>query len=142
MGVQMGGITFRGRKYHEIMNASFNLYDRHFDRETLGDLSHYLVGDVVVVCFKGMHEKELAIVENCPDQTIGFGGHGLLHIMCVVVQRSHSIVWESTGKFVPLITASVVLEAQSGFWEDILRWVILDEKPAWIPDDWKEDHEV
>jgi hypothetical protein len=55
----------------------------------------------------------------------------LLQVKCVVVERHHAIVWKSVGQFEALTSCSVVLEAKDGYWEDVLKWVVLGHKPDW-----------
>jgi hypothetical protein len=127
----MAGITFRDRKYKRQLDASFSLWDGN----NLGDVSSYHVGDIVGVCFADLHEKQDAIKEHCPMGFDFFANDGFIQVLCVVVKRHHSIVWKSVGRFDSLTTCNVVLEAESGYWEDVLKWIVTNEKPKWIPDD-------
>lgn len=125
----MSGITFRDRKYGQSLDAGFYLKN--------GDLSQYQVGDVVGVCFGDQQEKQRSISKHCPVAFGDFygGSEGFVQVLCVVVQRTHSIVWKAIGRFDEITPCSVVLECKSGYWEDVLRWIVLGEQPDWIPDD-------
>jgi hypothetical protein len=120
----MSGIQFRGRKDHEHLDSSYNLWDG----EHLGDISSWHAGDTVAVCFAISKEQESLILDNTELPV----GSGLASVMCVVVRRSHSIIWRSVGRFESLITCSVLLEAESGQWEDVLRYIIFGK----MPDHW------
>ena len=126
----MAGITFRDRKHQRSIDADFTLYER----DQVGDVSTYQIGDVVGVCFADQHAKQKAIIKHCP---VGFGfnygDEGFIQVLCVVVQRHHSILWKSIGRFEEIPGCGIVLEAKSGYWEDVLRWIIVDEKPEWVP---------
>lgn len=127
----MAGITFRDRKYKRQLDAGFSLWDG----EKLGDVSNYQVGDVVGVCFADQQKKQDAIREHCPMGFDFWGNGGFIQVLCVVVKRTHSVAWKSVGRFDALITCNVVLEAESGYWEDVLKWIVLNERPEWIPED-------
>jgi len=127
----MPEIIFQDRKYGSSLDASFGLWDG----ERLADVSSYQVGDTVSVCFPDEREKQAAINENQPasgDYYFG-SGDGFIRVKCVVVRRSHSVVWKDTGKLQELMGMSIVLEAADGYWEDVLKWIMLGERPAWVP---------
>ncbi len=127
-------ISFRDRKNGRSLDASFFLSDgpKH------GDVSKWHVGDGVSVLFEIDRSMVDAINENVTSESgvranCDFGrDKGMVHVRCVVVQRHHACVWKEVGNLQDLGT-SVVLEAISGQWEDVLRWVVLDERPVWVP---------
>lgn len=88
-------------------------------------------GDNVSVCFPDQLQLIEDIRKDCPVGVDFYGSGDLLQVKCVVVERYHSVVWRSVGQFETLVSASVVLEAKDGFWEDILKWVVLGQKPEW-----------
>jgi hypothetical protein len=131
----MAGISFRDRQYRRHMDASFYLGSRGSSGPIVGNVSHWHIGDTVAVCFPGQRELITQVCRNCPHGFDFPNGGDLLQVLCTVVKRSHSIVWESVGRFDELTTCSVTLEAESGYWEDVLKWVILGQKPAWVSED-------
>lgn len=125
----MSGITFRYRKTHEHIDSSYYL----MSGKEMGDASAWFTGDSISVCFDGQGDKIKAITADCPGR-FDFNQHDddFLSIPCEVVKRHRSIIWRDVGRFEELITCSVTLEATSGYWEDVLLWVILNQKPEWI----------
>lgn len=127
----MSGITFQDRKDKKPLDASFTL----FNGEGIGDTSKYSIGDTVGVCFDNQKDKQDAIRQHGPREVKSVGDSGFIMVRCIVVKRHHSIVWQSIGRFRELISCSVVLEAESGFWEDVLKWIVIGTSPDWIPND-------
>lgn len=126
----MSSITFRGRKNHEQIDAAFFL----FDGEKLSDMATWMVGDRVAVCFDNQDAIIAQVRQHQPSQFDFLATDQFLQIPCVVCARHRSIVFTKTGRFSELtFSVSAVLEAESGYWEDILRWAIANEKPNWIP---------
>lgn len=129
----MAGISFRGRKNHEHINAGFHLWAG----KELADISGYLVGDTVCIGFVGQLAKRKAIAKHAPLDSGFYCGDGdFLQVRCVVVKRHHSMIWRDVGKFEELTTGDIIMEGETGFWEDVLRWIVVNEQPEWIPDDW------
>lgn len=128
----MAGITFRDKKHNRSLDAGFSLWNG----KQLGDVSKYQIGDVVGVCFADQHEKQKAIRENCPVGLDFFGNDGFVQVRCVVVVRHHGIVWRDVGKFEEITGCGIVLEGETGYWEDVLKWIVINERPDWIPENW------
>jgi hypothetical protein len=125
----MADISFRLRKYANGLGQSFFLWNG----KDLANLDSYLVGDTVSVMFEVSEEQVEAV--NALEQEdfricLHMGGQTMAHIPCKVVARNHGIVWESVGKFQRL-TSGIVLEAASGFWEDLLQWITSGIEPSW-----------
>ena len=127
----MGNISFRGRKNGKCFDAGFFL---HATKHTHADLSSWQVGDHVGVCFEDQAELIRQVGEHCPS---GFAFHpaqgSFLQVRCVVVERHRGIIWKAVGRFDELLPCRIVLEAEDGYWEDVLRWVVLGQRPEWVP---------
>jgi len=118
------GITFRRRKSGQNFDSSYSLYD---GGKIICDPA-WNVGDEVSVMFEVSKEIVKAVDEL--DDQVCHVWNGFAHIPCKVVRKVHSISWKQVGQFQPLNT-SVVLEADQGYWEDLLAWIIVGERPAW-----------
>ena len=132
-------IYFRIRKYGTTVDSSFFLKDG----QGIADLSGFLRGDSVLVMFRVDAEKYNAL--ECLDpRTIGkdlrisvdYPGDAMrftAHIPCVVAERGHGIGWAAMGEM-QYYGPTITFEAINGYAEDVLLWVILNEKPAWAED--------
>ena len=127
----MAGITFRDIKHKQSFDASFTLYSDRGGVMSLESVNEWQKGDGVSVCFPGQKQTIAEIQQDCPIGFDFYGSGDLLQVQCVVVERHHSVVWKSVGQFETLISCNVVLEAKNGYWEDVLKWVILGQKPDW-----------
>ena len=128
----MAGITFRDIKNKRSLDASFTLYSKSRGVISMQSVDSWQKGDGVSVCFPDQKQMIKDIRENCPMEFEFYGSGDLLQVQCVVVERRHSVVWGSVGQFETLVSCSVVLEARDGHWEDVLKWVVLGQKPDWV----------
>ncbi len=125
----MAGIYFRERETKQHLDASFHLYESYV---ALGDVSTWYVGDIVGVCFDEQAEVIQQIAKHCPSGFNCPASGSFLQVPCSVVSRHHSIVWKKIGHFLELTTCDVTLEAENAWWEDVLKWVVLNRIPEWI----------
>lgn len=128
----MSGISFRYRKTGRAIDAGFSLYN---GAAISLACNHWHVGDHVSVCFVDQREVVSAINEHAINITAASMGGDFLQIPCVVVERRHSVVWKAVGVFQHLIDSSVVLQAESGEWEDVLLWIVKGVKPEWVTEE-------
>lgn len=118
-------IMFRLRKYGTCIDASYFLMD---GKEMFDAASCWLIGDRVSVMFDATEEMRAAVSEQGRE---GFAIYeGKAHIPCRVVSRSHAIAWTRIGEFQVLCT-SFALEADDGWWEDLLLWITKGTRPRW-----------
>ena len=127
----MPEITFRDIKNKRSLDATFALYNKRGGVMSIQSVDTWQKGDNVIICFPDQKKMIEDIQQNCPIGFNFYGAGDLLQVQCVVVERSHSVVWKSVGQFETLVSCSVVLEAKDGYWEDVLKWVLLDQKPEW-----------
>jgi hypothetical protein len=137
-------IYFQSRKYETAIDCSFNLYDGN----DLASLASFMVGDEVVLLFEITRQMYESVQQLNVHQTSGFvdsaSPHNALkrtaHIPFEVVKRSHTCSFCSTKPF-SLLTESITLQAQSGYWEDLFIWICLGEVPVWatFPDEEERD---
>jgi hypothetical protein len=127
----MAGITFRDIKNKRSLDASFTLYSQRGGVMSIQSVDAWQKGDGVSVCFPDQKQMIENIRQDCPMGFDFYGSGDLLQVQCVVVERRHSVVWKSVGQFETLVSCSVVLEAKDGYWEDVLKWVVLGQKPEW-----------
>ncbi len=127
----MAGIVFRDRKYGRHIDAGFYLLS---DGQQ-ADSSEYQVGDSMLVAFADQVEKANLIKEHVPSDMVFHVGNGFIQVPCTVVKRSHTIIWKSHGAFETLSLCSLTLECDTGLWEDVLKFLVLDIRPEWIPED-------
>lgn len=114
------------------MDAFFILIDGYRDAEKTYPVivtdDNWMVGDTVSILFDIDKQKQEAI-DSC-----GFGLHannGSVQIPFKVIERRHGVAWKQTGHLQRLGSAGITLQATSGHWEDVFRWVCFDEKPTW-----------
>lgn len=118
------------------MHVSFRMIRDKSDIDSSFTISYdgWQIGDSVSIMFEVTQEQVEAINAMSPEISVTTDlfdrTKGMVHIQCVVVERSHAITWKSTGRFDPLCT-SAKLEAKSALWEDVLLWVLLGQKPDW-----------
>jgi hypothetical protein len=118
-------ITFQTRKNGTPIDASFYLKENG-----VASSPDWHIGDTVCFCFAVPKEQSDAIRNAYMD-----GIHvcdKFVSIPCKVLKRSHSVVWKQVGIFETLTGTSITLEAESGNWEDVLLWIVKNEKPEWI----------
>lgn len=134
-------LMFRWRKYGHTIDSLYRLVEYTGRTDCRQPMDHWMIGDEVSVMFyitrvmaqqinaAGMRDIGVSTLGSVDEKC-------LVHIPCVVVKRSHSIVWEDVGKFQELDPTSVVLEAKDGYWEDILLWIIMGDshRPEWVED--------
>ncbi len=131
--INMGSVSFRSRKYNTEIDCSYTV----FDGKEPFSLSTFHVGDEVTLLFdisKEMYDSVYAL--GLPDFRV-FGDHysssdfrATAHIPFTVIKRSHTCSWRNTGKL-QLICESVILQAQSSYWEDLFLWICLAQIPDW-----------
>lgn len=132
-------IYFRNRKYGSMLDSSFFFRDG----PNLGRLDRFMVGDFVSVMFPVNKEKYDAM-DDLDRRVIGPDLHLVssfgptteyyAHIPCTVVRRSHAISWHTMGEMRDY-GLSIVLEADTGYAEDLLLWIMLGERPPWASDE-------
>lgn len=127
----MSGISFRYRKTERAIDAGFHL----FDGGEIATTSDWHVGDEVRVCFEVNDAIANQITWNAPSTMHDVPHSRFVHIPCVVVSRSHSVVWKAVGQLHRLSDCSVVLQAKSGEWEDVLLWIVKGIKPEWVTEE-------
>jgi hypothetical protein len=127
----MAGITFRDIKDKRALDASFTLYSKRNEVMSIQSVDYWHKGDNVSVCFPDQSQLIKDILQDCPADFDFWDSGDLLQVKCVVVERYHSVVWRSVGQLETMVTTSVVLEAKDGYWEDVLKWVVIGQKPEW-----------
>lgn len=95
----------------------------------MGDMSSFRIGDEVHVMFDVTEEDQDKI--NRSKKLDVFLSRCKVHIPCVVVHRSRSLAWVAVGEFQDL-GFSMCLEASTDLWEDVLKWMIINDPPDWI----------
>lgn len=120
----MSTIYFRRRKEHDTVDSSYFLYDGPNATEA----KHWLIGDEVTVMFSADDEMTKACASLGQHKFTIYGN--IAQIPCTVVKRSHAAMWKMTGNLQDLGT-QIVLEANSGLWEDLLLWIIFGKRPQW-----------
>lgn len=120
-------IYFRDRKYGGTLNTSFFVKDggEHCD------LSRFHIGDKMLIFFRLTAEQEEAVADRGDVQV----AHEAVNdsdalIPFRVVERSHYL--SARGGDLRLVSESLVLEAETGVGEDIVRWVCCGERPGWV----------
>lgn len=121
-------ILFRGRRDHQLFNVDYVLWDGHQP----GDLSSYLVGDSVDIWFLSKRELVTKLTHYRPAEMEEMGFVDALAIPCTVVKRKHGLMWKCAGKFDQCSSVSVTLEAETDFWEEVLKLVLNREEPDWM----------
>jgi hypothetical protein len=118
-------IYFRDRKYGGTLNVSYFVKDggEHLD------LSRFHVGDKVSIFFRLTAEQQQVISER-GDIEVTNGIEPSAFISFRVVERMHALSTQGGG-VLGLSSESLVLEAEMGVWEDVLRWVGMGERPEW-----------
>lgn len=112
-------------------NCSFHITDG--EKEIGAD--SWMVSDSVSLMFDVSEEIHRAINRmeflhvRSHGNTMGNAPYSV-HMKFKVVKRSHGAVWKATGKLLSL-GSSIWLEASNRTWEEVFRWVCLDEKPDW-----------
>lgn len=126
-------IYFRDRKYKSTIDSSFML----MNGPEPGDTSAWMMGDAVSVLFDIPNEQADEINDSLSEETgvrvckSMFGKTSTVDVPCVVVKRSHACAWRETGRLQDL-GPSITLEAVNGYWEDVLKWIILGQIPTWV----------
>lgn len=59
---------------------------------------------------------------------------GTVFIPFRIVEISHCFSWHEVG-LLGLVDSSVYIEAESGYWEDVFRWLCMGERPPWVHED-------
>lgn len=139
----MSNIHFRSRKYGQrgsYINASF--YLRGYSGEQMAQARHYHVGDTVTLHWTITEEQYEAIDEmrqmnrdlSAYRDTLAGTRRCTAFVRLVVVAREHTLIPRRDD---PLYLTdggiSIVLEGADGHQEDVLRWILLGERPAWAP---------
>jgi hypothetical protein len=119
-------IYFRDRKYGATLNTSF--FAKNGGEHC--DLSRFHTGDKVSIFFRLTPEQEEAIADR-DDVPIEHDpiNPSEVFIPFRVVERSHALC--ARGGELRIVGESLVLEAETGVGEDIVRWVCCGERPAW-----------
>lgn len=133
-------IYFRSRKYGTTIDSSFFLKNG----QDIADLSGFLRGDSVLVMFRVDAEKYNALEYinpraignelNISTDYVGDTMRFTANIPCVVVERQHAIGWAAIGDM-QYYAATITLEAINGYAEDVLLWIMLNEKPTWAKEE-------
>lgn len=129
-------IHFRTRQYKTVIDSSYFLKD---GRE-LGNLTTFLLGDIVTISWPADAEKYNAI-ENINPRALGddlycavsWGDQASFHMYttCIVVERRRNLAHLEKGADLRDFGLTIVLEATNGYVEDMLLWLMLDERPVW-----------
>jgi hypothetical protein len=123
-------VTFRDRKHHRHIDASFTLFDGPIPTQ-----QPWMVGDEVSFIFEITDEQKSAIEDFAWRESNIWENR--VHLPCVVVKRRHCAAWKSVGRFDVVNSTSVTLEAISGDWEDILIWIITGRRVGTQPEEVK-----
>ena len=114
-------VVFRTRKHGKTIDATFSIYSG----ESIA-IENFLVGDSISVMFCVSPEQK----ESIKQMALPVYGD-MVHIPCTVIKRSHAVVWTEVGRLDLISTNNIELQADSGYWEDILKWVIFNDPPEW-----------
>ena len=117
-------IEFRERQYGDILNTAFFFCDG----DRVAKLDRFLVGDEVYILFDVSPAQAAAIDECGFDETRV--RDRTVHVPCIVRARHHAMTWQKVGEFQDL-GMTIVLEAATGLWEDVLKWIVLGTPPRW-----------
>jgi hypothetical protein len=138
-------IHFRDRKYGHHLNSSFFMSD---NVNSIYDFSKFHKGDAVSIHWRITEKQYDAIKEmeytglKALRDSMTQDESRMYSVMLklVVAERSHSF-WPQRANLCNLVYAGedVTLEAADGWWEDVLKWVLLNEAPPWYrPEDEEE----
>jgi len=130
-------LTFRTRKYGSYIDNSFFVKDGG----QIVNMEKYLIGDRVSLMWPATPDKVEAF-ENLDPRLIGRdfyivdshrqqGEKATVATPCVVVQRTHAL--SRMGDFAEMrdFGLTITLEAINGYVEDMLLWLMLNERPTW-----------
>lgn len=133
-------IHFRTRKYETPLDSSYFLRDG----QDIGDLTKFLVGDQVSISWpcdeakrdalEGLDPRVLGQSMDCPSR-IGNDDSFYIHTLCVVVERRHHLSRMGSVGDMKDFGLSITLEGVNGFVEDMLLWLMLNERPVWAGED-------
>lgn len=123
-------IYLRRIYYKESPSISFFINDGR----TGLDLDRFQKGDELNLLWDVSPEIGIAIntLGLADPRAHNMSGEWSVHIPFTVVERSHSVCQykEESGTF-RYLGLSITIEAQTGHWEDIWRWVLEGERPEW-----------
>jgi hypothetical protein len=126
-------IYFQLRKYKHSLGISFSVKDgEHF-----ADGHQYLIGDSVHLLFEVTKEQAEAInALGKSDHRISVDSlvrEPIAHIPFRVVERGHALsLMPRSNNTMQHLSASLTLEATTGYWEDFLIWILDRQKPEWV----------
>jgi hypothetical protein len=137
-------VYFQSRKYETAIDCSFNLYDGN----DLSSFASFMIGDEVVLLFditRQMYESAQQLNVHpmsvfVDSDSIHNNFKGTAHIPFKVVKRSHACSFRN-ARSLSLLTESITLQAQSGYWEDLFIWICLGEVPVWATFPDKEERD-
>lgn len=128
----MSNVFFReiGEHTTKCIDSSFCLWKEHDLQNRLDAIKHYHVGDTVSVCFPNQNAL-CDLIREFSERHVS--SEGFLAISCKVVERHQSMVFSKFGFMEPLSGVHVTLEAINLIEQDILKAVLIRERPRWIP---------
>lgn len=128
----MSNVFFReiGEHSTKCIDCSFCLWKEHDIANRLEAIKHYHVGDTVSVCFQNQHVL-CDLIREFSERHVS--SEAFIAIQCKVVERHQSMVFSKFGFMEPLSGVHVTLEAINLIEQDILKAVLIRERPRWIP---------
>lgn len=138
-------IHFRTRKYHSHIDSSYFLKDG----PNIKDMAEMLVGDSVHLSWP-CGAKHRDAVENLDPRVIGrdfyvtdsYSTNDEMRVWtpCIVAERSHGISRHkgAVGNL-RYYGLTITLEAVNGYVEDMLIWLMLNERPSWAGEEATDD---
>ncbi len=95
-------------------------------------LERFHVGDAVSIMFSVTEREQKLLRECAPSDIHEFNGK--VHIPFTVVGRSHGLTWVSVG-VLQMLGSDLKLQATSGEWEDVFKWIACGIVPSWISEE-------
>jgi hypothetical protein len=109
------------------------------DGQNIDDLSRCQIGDSVSIIFDIPQKIADMVSESGLSDSAGIriykdNNTYSVHIPFKIIERDHSFSWNDIGTLQTLGT-SIYVEAKSGYWEDMFKWICLNERPIWAVED-------
>jgi hypothetical protein len=124
-------IFFRDKKYQKEINCSFFVNSLE---DSTASLKSYFVGDRVTILSQILVEQAEAINNLKISEMRASNLHGddwHIDMPFRVVQRTHGLSFQGERGTLQELGLSLVLEAETGLWEDIFLWLCCGQQPEW-----------